>query len=266
MKVLLTGPHGNLGSALQRLGSEVDWVPLARADWSKLASLAQGVDVVLHAASDLFSSVTGDPLALVESNVNTTARVLAWLKEHRQTRLIFISSCAVYGRSPSTHEDSDPAPLSINGTTKLLNEQMIQKFGDETGVNYQIFRLFNTYGGSDRFSILAQLKKAVVEKRPFTMLNEGVSQRDFVHVDDVARLILRFLKVPAGPKILNLGSGEATRIRDVVKEFTLKYPQLEVRAGQRAEAEYSRSDVSRLKAIAPDFKFRNVLDFIRQEL
>jgi nucleoside-diphosphate-sugar epimerase len=266
MKVLLTGPRGNLGRALQRLGPELQWVPLDRADWPQLALLGGDAEVIVHAASDLFASVTGDPLALIESNLSTTARLLAWLKDHKQKRLVFISSCAVYGRSENTSEDSDPAPLSINGTIKLLNEQMIQKFGLETGLDYQIFRLFNTFGGTDRFSIVSHLQRAVVEKRPFTMLNGGISQRDFMHVDDAAGLVLRFLKSPPEPKVLNLGTGEATKIADIVAEFTRKHPQLEIRAGQRPEAEFSRANVSRLRALVPQYRFRKVLDFIRQEL
>ena len=134
--------------------------------------------------------------------------MLEWLGQNRKTRLLFISSCAVYGRSQLTREDSDPAPISINGTTKLLNEQMVQRFCQDMGVRYQIFRLFNTFGGADRFSIVAQLQRALAEKRPFTMLNEGVSQRDFVHVDDVAQVICEFLHKSQGPDVINIGSGE----------------------------------------------------------
>ncbi len=266
MKVLLTGPRGNLGTTLQRLGGAHQWMPIDRGDWPRFSALANGADVIIHAASDLLTPVTQDPLSVVESNVTATARVLEWLGKNRKVRLLFISSCAVYGRSQVTREDGDLAPISINGTTKLLNEQMIERFCTEAGVPFQIFRLFNTYGGGDRFSILAQLQRAFAEKRPFTLLNQGISQRDFVHVEDAARLILRFLERPTSWPILNLGCGEATRIRDIVSEFAHKHPQLEIRAGTRSEAEYSRADISRLREAEPAFRFQNVLDFIRREL
>jgi nucleoside-diphosphate-sugar epimerase len=191
---------------------------------------------------------------------------LKWLGEHPKTKLVFISSCAVYGRGQITREDSDLAPISINGTCKLLNEQMIERFCVEKGVPYRIFRLFNTYGGNDRFSIIANLKKSVREAKPFTLLNQGISARDFIHVEDAAKLILRSLANDDGPNVMNLGSGEAIRIREIVSIFRLAHPELQLTAGTRPETEFSRADVTRLRSLFPDYTFRNVLDFIRKEL
>ena len=266
MKILLTGPRGNLGQALMQLGTTHEWLTLDRTNWSDLAAHIGAVDFVIHAASDLLTPIAQHPIAVMDSNIMTTARLLeAWPQKSR-ARLLFTSSCAVYGRSHLTSEDVDSAPISINGLSKLINEKMIQEFCLSRDIEFQIVRTFNIYGGSDHFSILAHLKRAITESRAFTIYNEGVSQRDFVHVHDVATLILQLLQLPVRYNLLNLGSGETTRIADIVGQVHRKYPDLKVMKAQRLETEYSRAEISRLRELFPNYKFRDLLDFIRRDL
>jgi len=266
MKVLLTGARGNLGSALQRLGLAHTWFNIDRGGWSGYQALVKEAKVIIHAASDLLTPIWQSPTQVMESNQTTTLWLLEELANNPGRRLVFISSCAVYGRSELTTEEITPTPISINGVTKLLNEEVIREFCTHHRLNYQIFRLFNTYGGSDQFSILSHLQRSLKTKQPFTLNNEGMAQRDFIHVDDIARVILELIEKPIKYPIINIGTGSATRIRDVVEAFKKKHPNLKLASGQRPEIEYSRADIAKLRAILPDFRFRAVLDFVRLEL
>jgi UDP-glucose 4-epimerase len=185
------------------------------------------------------------------------------MKGEKKPRFIFISSCAVYGHSEITKEDVQPAPISLNGIAKLWNERLIAEYCGHHGIDYTIVRAFNTFGGRDRFSIIHRLLQSLESKTPFVLYNKGLSQRDFVHVDDVAAIILKLVQKPTREKILNLGSGEAVKIKDIVNEFRRLHPQLEVVHQIRDEAEYSRANISRLREVVPDYEFRGVLDFIR---
>jgi UDP-glucose 4-epimerase len=265
MKILLTGFRGNLGQSLIRQGGEHIWLTVDRNGWHDFDDKVKDADVVIHAASDLLTSVAKQPYAVMDANIITTARVLESLPSHKSLRLIFISSCAVYGQSQITDEEIHPTPISVNGLGKLINEKMIAEYCGDKKIEFQILRLFNTFGGNDRFSILSHLKKSILEKTTFTMFNEGVSQRDFLHVDDAADLVLRLTKLPARHRTMNLGCGETTRIADIVAQARIKYPNLEVKHSKKTEAEYSRAEISRLRSVFPDFRFRRVLDFIRAE-
>lgn len=267
MKILLTGDRGNLGAALQREGAQHQWIGLGRDQWGELPSLLTRANVVIHAASDLVTPVGADPRRVMDSNLNSTIWLLEELARHPVDRLIFISSCAVYGRNEITQEEVAPTPISINGITKLLNEEIIKEFCRAHRLPYQILRVFNTFGGNDKFSMLSRLTRAVEGGGSFTMLNKGVSQRDFIHVDDIAQVVLAVLAVPPREKIINIGTGEATRIRDVVAAFKEKYPAINViDGGEAPEIEYSRADTTKLRRILPDYEFRDVLDFIKHEL
>jgi UDP-glucose 4-epimerase len=158
------------------------------------------------------------------------------------------------------------APISSNGLAKLFNEHMIRECAESWGLDYAIVRAFNTFGGQDRFSILAHLKTAYERGEPFTMFNEGRSQRDFVHVEDLATVLLGLLERDLPHRVLNVGTGRATRIADIVAAFRQSHPDLKTVSKYREETEYSRADITRLRAIFPELRFRSVLDFLRGEV
>lgn len=263
MKILVTGAKGNLGTALAAAGKGHEFIAVDREEFGRIEDLLPGAEAVVHAASDLLTPVGGHPRAVLESNLMSTVRLLEALGGRPGVPLFFISSCAVYGRSQVTGEDTVPAPISVNGITKLLNEQVISEFAALHRLECWILRPFNLFGGRDHFSILARLERTAREGGTFAMNNGGVSQRDFIHVDDAARAVLRMVERRPEHRVVNIGSGRAVRIADIVGEFARKHPGLKVVSGERDEAEYSRGDVRRLREIMPDFSARDVLDFVR---
>jgi UDP-glucose 4-epimerase len=264
MRIILTGASGNLGQAIQKAGTkDHQFVPIGRDGWTNVGREIDSADVVIHAASDLRTAVSKDPQALLNSNLMTTVELLQALRGKKAKRLLFISSCAVYGHSEITKEDIPPAPISFNGISKLLNERLIAEYCDANGIHYNILRVFNTFGGHDKFSIIHRLNHSLSKGLPFVLYNDGLSQRDFIHVDDIAAIIMGILPKNISDKVLNVGSGEAVKIRDIVTEFRRLHPELDVVHGIREEAEYSRGNITRLREYFPAYRFQSVLDFIR---
>jgi len=246
MKVLLTGASGNFGHEfLDQADFEV--VQLNRDEWVGLgAKLAQGVDVVIHAAGDLRTRAAASPVRLFDSNILSTARLLEAMKECRTPRLIFLSSCAVYGEDMRTNEESKCSPASINGIGKLLCEEMIAEFCLEHTIKYEILRIFNMYGGKDRFSVFSHMKRALENSVPFALNNKGIAQRDFIHVSDVVRVVLSLLSQNVPYTHLNIGTGIATKLSVLIELVGMRFPDLSIRHAQVEEAEYSRADITRL--------------------
>lgn len=256
MRIILTGANGNLGRQIIAQNSVHEVVPIHRNNWALLETLSLGrEDVIIHAASDLTTPISQNPASVLDSNVGTTARLLE--KSKGCGRFIFISSCAVYGDALKTNENTICRPLSVNGIIKLLNERVVEEFCTRHGIPYLILRIFNTYGGDDRFSIISKLQKSLADGAPFQLNNQGIAQRDFVHVSDVAGVVLRLLDCHLPFTCLNVGTGDTTKIKDVVDAVRQFHPQLKVINKDADEVEYSRADIARLRATL-DYQFINI--------
>ena len=267
MNILLTGAGGNFGSEFQQQAnknSNVNVISVGRSDWSNIHEKLATVDVVVHAASDLRTSASAAPGRLLDSNVMSTATLLEAARDQRVKRLVFLSSCAVYGEDMRTSEDSLCCPITINGISKHLNEKLMAEFCSANDMEYQILRVFNSYGGDDRFSIFSKLKRAIQTGTPFTLNNDGRMQRDFIHVADVASIVMNLSATRIAHTHLNIGTGVATKISMLVNKVAEQFPQLVVQRGLTQEAEYSRADTTRLCEFWIG-DFIRVEDYIREE-
>jgi len=260
MRVLVTGAGGNFGQQLQCI-TDFEIVPLCRDEWGLLEQKLQSVDVVVHAAYDLRSAVSENPERLMDANLMITTRLIEAMREQKIPRLVFLSSCAVYGNSVQTREDSNCNPVSINGMSKRLNEEIIRTFCEKNDIKCEIYRIFNMYGGNDHFSVLNYLQQAALNRTQFVLRNQGLAQRDFIHVSDVARVIALLLKREVPFTHINIGTGVATKISDLLALALEQYPNMRVVHDNIEEAEYSRADITRLKSIL-DVSFVNVEQFV----
>lgn len=267
MNILLTGAQGNFGSEFQYQASKNNHarvIPIGRNDWAQIHEKLASADVVVHAASDLRTSASMAPSRLLESNIMSTASLLEAAREQRVKRLVFLSSCAVYGEDMRTGEDSVCCPITINGISKHLNEKLVAEFCSANGIDYQILRVFNSYGGDDRFSIFSKMRRALQTGSPFTLNNDGRMQRDFIHVADVASVVLNLSASRIAHTHLNIGTGVATKISTLVDRVAEQFPQLVIQRGLTQEAEYSRADITRLREFWTG-DFIQVEDYIRND-
>ncbi len=265
MKILLTGSRGNLGQAIvahashvNQNGSGLKIVELNRDNWGQLDAICEGreqacqitpVVAILHAGYDLHTQLAVSPVEMIDSNLMTTARLLAAAKRHGITRFGYVSSCAVYGNG-SSHE-ATCTPTTPYGTIKHLNEMMVESFAKANGMTSIVFRVFNLYGGRDRFSIIHHLQEAARGGREFRLNNGGEEFRDFIHVDDVARAITAAMAMNCDGGHIDVGTGMATQIRSIMAIALDLYPSLRITCNgpRRGGPNYSCADVTRLRSI-----------------
>lgn len=266
MKILLTGAEGNFGKEFSRHAAakaHLHVVPVGRGAWAQLDEKLEDCDVVIHAASDLRTSASELPSLLMDSNVMSTAVLLEAVRSCGVKKFVFLSSCAVYGEDMRTGEGSLCCPITINGISKHLNEKLVAEFCTFNNIEFQILRVFNSYGGNDRFSIFSRLEHALLTNTPFTLNNDGRMQRDFVHVADVAAIVLKLAATKTSCTHLNIGTGIATKVSTLIDSLCTQFPSLKLQHGVSKEAEYSRADISRLREFWTH-DFIQVEDFIAQ--
>lgn len=264
MKIILTGASGNLGSQIHQI-KDIQFLPVGRESWSDLNSLNDSeYQAVIHCAYDLKKNINDVPDEVLDSNIISTAKLLRVCKEKKISNFIFISSCAVYGDSSNSAEDKVCQPVSINGHTKLFNEELVKNFCLANKINYLILRVFNTYGGNDHFSVVQKIIDCAKKNKRFTLVNDGVSERDFIHVEDVAKILGKLVKLDLKNEVINVGSGESVRIIDIVKAVENKFGKIEIdQKTNPNESVFSRANIKKLKTLV-DYKPVGIIDYLNE--
>jgi nucleoside-diphosphate-sugar epimerase len=131
--------------------------------------------------------------------------LVAWLSENFSGRVIFTSTCSVYGANDGLVDEQDVTnPLSLYAVTKLSAERYLERRG-----NSLIFRLGTAYGLSDTYSrprmdlVVNQMAVSAATTGRLT-LHGGDQWRPMIHVRDIARTIVNNLDGAVG--IYNLAT------------------------------------------------------------
>lgn len=263
MKVIVTGAEGNLGRRI-REQNRFECLPVTRGSWHTLDDIPSAAcQAVIHCAYDLKNDINELPDVVLESNVVSTGKALRVCREKAIPKFVFISSCSVYGDSSNTAENRQCLPVTINGYTKLFNEELVKSFCAANKINYLILRVFNSYGGDDTFSVVHKLIACARHGRPFTLVNGGTAERDFIHVEDVARIVCDLATMAVFNEVINVGSGNSVRVIDLLKVVEEKFGPIPVtRITRESEAAYSRANIEKLRALLNP-QAGDVFDFIR---
>jgi dTDP-L-rhamnose 4-epimerase len=125
----------------------------------------------------------------------------------------------------ATAETKTPALSSVYALGKFDQEQMCLMVGRAYGVPTSALRFFNVYGPRQALSnpytgVLAIFAARLLNDNPPLIFEDGLQQRDFVNVHDVARACRLTLESPAAHgEILNIGSGQPRTISSVAHDM-----------------------------------------------
>lgn len=120
-----------------------------------------------------------------------------------------------------TDETLSPRPGSVYGSTKLMQEYLLQQ--TPAPWDTAILRLQNVYGPGQSLrnpytGVLSIFCQQAMEGRGLGIYEDGEIYRDFVFVDDVVEaFVLATDAVQAGGRIINIGSGRKTSIREAAE-------------------------------------------------
>jgi UDP-glucose 4-epimerase len=222
---------------------------------------------VIHCAGLKFAGESvKNPLAFYEANSLSVLTLLKSMKLANITKLVFSSSCSVYGQvqtSTPVDEKVELRPISPYGRSKLIAEMMISDSINEGWLNAVSLRYFNVVGNSNVaaydksiFNLFPNLYRAIHNKLELPVFGinhdsrDGSCIRDYVHVSDLARAhLVAFNKLSSGLNLefaYNLGSGVGYSVLEIIQaasqqiESGLKYKIESARNGDPAEI---RADV-----------------------
>jgi len=200
---------------------------------------------VLHfAALCLVNESMENPGLYFENNDLGTLNLLEVLRKAGVDKLVFSSTCAVYGESQylPVDEKHPTNPSNPYGQSKLIAEEMIRWFGKIYGLKYAIFRYFNV-AGADEEGVIGDSKRpsqllmqnavrCALGIEPFKLTCPKVDTpdttpiRDYVNVLDLGEahiLAFEYLVNGGASETFNLGTGRGNSVLEIVnkvKEIT----------------------------------------------
>jgi dTDP-L-rhamnose 4-epimerase len=126
-----------------------------------------------------------------------------------------------------TPESKPPAPSSVYAVSKYSQEQMCLAVGRAYRIPTVALRFFNAFGTRQALSnpytgVLAIVASRLLNGRPPVIYEDGLQQRDFASVTDIARACRLALdpRTPAD-EVYNIGSGQQYTISEVVKRLAI---------------------------------------------
>jgi UDP-glucose 4-epimerase len=235
--------------------SNVSFVQGSITDLSLLQKAFAGADYIFHQAA--LASVPmsiDDPLRTNEVNIIGTLNVLVTARDCHVKKVVFASSCAIYGDTPSlpARENLPPNPLSPYAVTKATGEQYCSVFRHVYGLPTVCLRYFNVYGPrqdpkSEYAAVVPKFITAALASKLLTIFGDGKQTRDFVFVKDVVSANVSAAQADfAGA--FNIGSGRQTSVIELAN-LVLKLTGRDVaplyHPPKAGEIRHSFADISR---------------------
>jgi carbamoyl-phosphate synthase large subunit len=146
-----------------------------------------------------------------------------------------------------TEEDA-VGPRNITGVAKYYTEHELNfvKEYDNSSLRVVNARIYRVYGCGSR-DVISRWVRAALLGQPIQLYNKQ-NRFDYIFAGDVTEGLLRLASSPTAEGIVNLGSGVAYSIQDVISVLTDYFPDLEVQdMGAREIFEASCAKVMKLK-------------------
>ena len=287
MRVLITGHNGYIGSVLAPLvqaaghdvvgldtflfeqgtfgrdGVEIDAMRMDLRD-VQTADL-RGFDAVMHLAA-LSNDPVGDlnPQVTYDINHLGSVRLAELAKEAGVGRLIFASSCSLYGVAGDEMLTEEAAfnPITPYGVSKVLFERDVAKLADDD-FSPTFLRNSTAYGVSPRLRadvVVNNLVAIAFTTGEVVIQSDGTPWRPLVHIEDIARAFLAVLHAPrelVHNQAFNVGQSEENyRVRDLgeLVEQVIPGSRVKYAEGGGPDPRCYRVDCSKLMRTLPEYR------------
>lgn len=269
----LTGFKKPLEVFKEKFGKEAITIYNAdiNSDLSKVLSENKDISAIIHfAASCLVDESMKNPQKYFNNNTCGTLNLLKYFMDHGVKKIVFSSTCAVYGEAKYTpiDENHPTNPVNPYGLSKRIVEEILGTYENLLGLNYIILRYFNVCGASDdgligdskkpSMLLVQNAVRRALKIEPFYLTCPEVDTpdktpiRDYVNVVDLAEAhikALEYLLNGGEGKIINIGTGTGNSVLEIIETVQkITGVKFDIKRGEEREGEYAKMIASIEKA------------------
>ena len=283
--ILITGGAGNIASALAKKLSEnsqnhivivdnlstgefkkipkQENITFIKADANSLLDMTAvfgrfNFDYVFHYAAVVGVSRTLEHPVKVLNDIEGIKIIVSLSKNTGVKRVFYSSSSEVYGEPFEIPQNERTTPLNSRlpyAIVKNVGEAFFKSYYQEYGLDYTIFRFFNTYGPnqSEDFVMIKFIKLAL-QNQPIALYGDGLQTRSFCYVDDNVDACIAAMTHPLCKNdVMNVGSDREQTIKSlaeqVIKTCNSKSEVIHLPALEEGDMTRRCPDISKMKQV-----------------
>lgn len=251
--ILITGGAGNIGGSLAcwltgdaenhvvildnlSTGCRSKLPPRSRSNWTFVKADANNksdvteimtsyrFDFVFHYAAVVGVERTLNHPVAVLNDVDGIRNVLTACKNTGVKRVLYSSSSEVYGEPVELPQNEQTTPLNSRlpyAIIKNLGESYCRSYHAEYGLEFNIFRFFNTYGPKQSTDfVIPKFIELALRNEDITVYGDGLQTRTFCYIDDNLETVVNVMKGDHwANEVINVGSEIEWTILELAKKI-----------------------------------------------
>lgn len=265
------------GRSMERLSNifgraENGKVRFVVSDLTKKSEQAIVYDYVIHGASPASAwYIKNKPVEVILPNILGTYHFLEYAKRNRHTKVVFLSSYAVYGMTDKKIlSENDYGIINPSNTkycyseAKRMSEQLCTAYSEEYDLDTSMIRICHTYGPTFDIEhdtrIIPRTIKKILKREDIEIYQDESDFTQYTYVADIAMAILYVLFADKRAGIYNACSNEVVKVGDMIKCMVDSDERIVSRITQKIQDKnydfikpknqmYARADNKRLKSL-----------------
>ena len=193
-------------------------------DYKDVSSVfyAYTFDYVFHYAAVVGVKRTLQNPVMVLEDINGINNILRLSKNTGVKRVYFSSSSEVYGEPVEFPQNEQTTPLNSRlpyAIVKNVGEAFLKSYQREYGLEYTIFRFFNTYGPKQsKEFVISRFLYMALQNQDITIYGDGSQTRTFCFINDnVDACVSAFYNDMYVNDVVNIGGNIEVPIIDLAK-------------------------------------------------
>lgn len=179
-------------------------------------------DYVFHYAAMVGVQRTLAHPVMVLRDIEGIKNILDLSKNTGVKRVYFSSSSEIYGEPVEYPQNEDTTPLNSRlpyAIVKNVGEAFLRAYKQEYGLDYTVFRFFNTYGPKQsKHFVISRFLIQALNNEPITIYGDGLQTRTFCFIDDnITACVNAFVNNRFINDVVNIGSDVTISMLDLAK-------------------------------------------------
>jgi UDP-glucuronate decarboxylase len=184
-------------------------------------------DYIFHYSACVGVKRTTDNPFRVFSDIDGIENVLEYAISHKVKRVFYSSSSEVYGEPVQIPQNEEFTPLNARlpyAVVKNMGEVYLKAYNKMHGLNYTIFRFFNTYGPRQkRDFVVSKFIHSALRGEDITIYGSGLQTRSFFYVKDNVKATTNALECEDSiNQIINIGGSKEITIVDLAEQIIVQ--------------------------------------------